>query len=79
MPRRIQWLAPAWDQLQDLPGLLSKEALTLAGALMVDPFPAAAEVYDAVPDTYRINSGHVTLIYRTVGDEIDIVLVRANT
>lgn len=79
MPRRIQWLPQAWDQLQNLPGQLRKEALAAAGQLMVDPLPPGTETYGAVPDTYRLNTGHVTLFYRTVDDEIDIVLVWANS
>jgi hypothetical protein len=46
---------------------------------MLDPSPPEAEIYPAVPDTYRLDTGHVSLFYRIIGDEIDIVLVWPNS
>lgn len=68
----------AWQQLRQLPVQLRHEALTVAGALMADPLPSDAETYEPVPGTYRLETGHVTLIYRLVTDEVDIVYVNPN-
>ncbi len=79
MPRSIRWLDDAWAQLRDLPEQLHKEALEAAGHLMADPLPAQSQTYEHVPDTYRLDTGHVTLFYRVVGDAEDIVRVRPNS
>jgi mRNA-degrading endonuclease RelE of RelBE toxin-antitoxin system len=78
MPRSIQWHEEAWQQLQQLPVQLRREALAIAGALMADPLPPGAETYEPVPGTYRLETGHVTLLYRLVSDEVDIVYVNPN-
>lgn len=79
MPKSVRWLDEAYAQLRALPGQLYEDALAAAGRLMADPRPAGSEAYEPVPDAYRLNVGHVTLFYRVVGDEIDVVRVRPNT
>lgn len=79
MPKSVRWLDEAYAQLQALPGQLYEDALAAAGRLMAVPRPAGSGAYEPVPDTYRLNAGHVTLFYRLVDDEIDIVRVRPNT
>ena len=79
MPKSIRWLDEAWAQLAELPDQLHKEALETAGHLMADPLPAGSEIYPDVPDTYRLAIGYVTLFYRLLDDEIDIVRLRPNS
>lgn len=79
MPKSVRWLDEAYAQLQALPGQLYEDALAAAGRLMADPRPAGSEAYEPVPDTDRLNAGHVTLFCRLVDDEIDIVRVRPGT
>jgi hypothetical protein len=46
---------------------------------MTDPMPPESEAYPDVPDTYRLVTGYVTIFYRLLGDEIDIVHLRPNS
>lgn len=79
MPRRVQWLEKAWTALGEFPQRLRAEALEAAGKLMADPFPTASQTYVHVPGAHRLDTPNVTMIYRVVGDEIDIVYVRPNS
>jgi plasmid stabilization system protein ParE len=79
MPRAVRWLDEAYDQLQELPGQLYADAQAAAGRLLADPHPPGAEPFKPVPDTWRLDTGHVSVFYRVTGDEIDIVRVRPNT
>lgn len=79
MPRDIHWRGSAWRLLLELPEQLRRDALSAVGALMAAPLPPEAAPYAPVPDTYRLDTGYVTVFYRLVGDEIDIVYIRANS
>lgn len=79
MPRNVRWLGSSWDLLLELPESMRKEALGAVGALMTDPAPPESEPYPDVPDTYRLATGYVTIFYRLLGDEIDIVYLRPNS
>ncbi|MFC7570194.1 hypothetical protein ACFQU9_44445 [Actinomadura namibiensis] len=78
MPRNVQWRGAAWTQLQELPEELRRDALLAVGGLMADPLPSGSETYEA-PDTYRLTTAYVTIFYRLIGEEIDVVYVRPNT
>jgi hypothetical protein len=67
------------ELLLELPEAMRREALTTIGALMVDPLPLGSETYPEVPDTHRLVTGYVTIFYRLLGDEIDIVHLRPNS
>lgn len=79
MPRNVHWLGSSWNLLLELPEAMRKEALGAVGALLADPLPAESEVYPDVPDTHRLVTGYVTIFYRLLGDEIDIVYLRPNS
>ncbi|KAB2350315.1 hypothetical protein [Actinomadura rudentiformis] len=72
MPRSVRWLAAAWDQLQELPTEMFKDAQRVAGGLMADPCPQDAEPDPEIPDTFIIRTKLIVLFYRLSADEIDI-------
>lgn len=80
MGRLIRWRDEAWDGYAALPAALRTEARLAVVGLVEGPLPAPGAVpYEHVPDTYRLDTGHVTLWYRVVGDEVDVVYLRANS
>lgn len=79
MPRSLRWLAAAWDQLQELPPEMFKDAQRVAGALLADPYPQGAEPDPEIPDTFLIRTTLIVLFYRLSGDEIDIAGVWPNS
>jgi hypothetical protein len=64
---------------QDAAGRANRSPLTAVGALLADPLPAEAEPYPEVPDTFTLTTGLVTVFYRRIGEEIDIVYLRPNS
>ena len=79
MPRSVRWLAAAWAQLQALPDELYKSALQAAASLMVDPYPRGAEPDREIPDTFVLRTEWITLWYRVIGDEVDVVGIWPNS
>ena len=79
MPRNLRWRDPAWALLMELPAKMQQDALTAVGALLADPLPAEAEPYPEVPNTFKLTTGLVTVFYRRVGEEIDVVYLRPNS
>lgn len=78
MPRRVNWLDDAWDLFLALPEQLREEILSAVTSLMDGPLPAG-EPYEPVPGTWRLATPYVTVWYRLVSDEIDVVYLRANS
>jgi plasmid stabilization system protein ParE len=79
MPRSIRWLDDAYAQLQALPPVLHKGAQEAAGSLLSDPYPEGSAPDQVLPDTFILRTGFVTIFYRLVGDEVDVVGVWANS
>jgi hypothetical protein len=79
MPRNVLWRGSSWAQLQALPEEMRKDALTAIGGLLADPMPATSQTYPPVPNAYQLTTAYVTIFYRIVDEEIDIVYLRPNT
>ncbi len=78
MARKVHWRDTAWALLMEVPAELRKEALAAVVSLMDSPLPAG-EPYEPVPDTWRLATAYVTVWYRMVGEEVDVVYLRANS
>jgi hypothetical protein len=79
MPRSVRWLAAAWDQLNELPSEMFKDAQLVAGGLLADPYPQDAVPDPEIPDTFVIRTWLTIVFYRLSGDEIDIAGVWPNS
>jgi hypothetical protein len=79
MPKSVRWLDHAWTQLHAMPGQLRKDALEAAALLMTDAYPEDARAYPAVPDTYRLDTATISLFFRVIGDDVDVVRVEPNS
>ena len=79
MPKSVRWLDHAWTQLHAMPGRLRRDALEAAAQLMTDVHPDGARTYPAVPDTYQLDTPTISLYYRVIGDDVDVVRVEPNS
>jgi hypothetical protein len=79
MPKSVRWLDHAWAQLTAMPEQLRKDALEVSSRLMADAYPEGWRVYEAVPDTYRLDTPRISLYYRIIGADVDVVRVEPNS
>jgi mRNA-degrading endonuclease RelE of RelBE toxin-antitoxin system len=75
----VRFRDEAWNLFLALPTTMREQVVDLLAVLVETPIPPGVKAYEHVPDSYRADVDDVTVFYRIVGEEIDVVYLRPNS